>query len=1101
MPNPLDSLRGGNTTSGNPLDTLRNSSPYRIGGKADLSTSQGLYELAQSQGGAVAQVANELYHPQTSILSTISNGLKSAFSGFINAISVPNEIVAGIISSDLTVGEAIDQHVKTSDVLFGKQDPNASIYGKVGQFLARTATDILLDPLTYLTFGAGSGILGLRSGAQVALGIKAGAATGKGAYELATLSKEGQQIFNTLSKVVSQSEGDLAYNMIKTGDKNLDLAGDELQKLLKESIDAPLKPDFAKQALTNLMENNPSLATDLIDKGGIKYFGKSILSGQRAASIIKMIPGMTKLDEVTEQSRLALSSLFNSNVIKDQQGNWTRLPSGISEFFQKGTDLLAARGDTKMKALDNIVQAHGLNDTEAEFLTAAVEHSMLPTDPRLAKAMKDMLGYSEQDWEQLVKAGLLSKEVRIENFVPHMNVKAKVGKLNFGGTSVATGANILRKVARYSNAKTGEEIVGHADDLGLKVSELNNNLFTDAAGNEFTRTVEPIHKIADNKEFNELEGTLLNNPKAAAKMLEDMRQDGFKDFDPNIVTAWAARGLKNTKAGFMKDFLKDLAQQYGKEASTADGRFVRINAANISKDTQMINFLGKDGELVFHPAVAARVEQMGKSIMSDDSTMAFLKTYDSLQNMWKATVTSVFPAFHGRNAISNVLNNYLDIGLNAINPKIHTMASKMIYWDRQMSKLAVDSLSSDVKKAAAAKSQLSQMSQKSVFTDASGYDWTVGELRQVAKNNNIAFTSNIVNSSDVRGGPQQIAERLFSPDTAKDIVTGARNASLKSRAKAAVTYPFRKGQDVVGKTVEEQGRMINFIANLRKTGDVTMAARRTKQFLFDYGNLTGFEKSVMKRLVPFYTFTRKNIELQARTLMTAPGRISAEAHAISTLGETISGGQQLSDEEKAALPDWIKSGIGILTKKNGDQINLIANFGTPLEAPFQALQGNVLLGSVSPLLRLPIEQMSGYSFFQGKPLSEVTNASAFQRAPQVLKDLIGFTELKGTKSDGTPYTWYVALHPEMMNLVLNLPPTTRVFTALKQMDAVDISSQAKTLQQITGLRPYSFDLQRERDKREKEMMGQLEDVLTKAGVTAQFKRTFIPKAKKKELDL
>lgn len=1095
MPNPLDSLRGG-ATSGNPLDSLRGSNPYRIGGKADLSSSQGLYMLAQQQGGAVAQAAAELYHPQTSILSTLAAGFKGAFSNFIDTISAPNEIVAGIISPNITVGEALDNHVKTSDVLFGKSDPNASIYSKTGQFLVRTATDILLDPLTYVTFGAGSGFLGLRSTAEIALGAKAGAETGLGAYELARLSTKGQDIFTTLQKVESQVRGDTAYQMLKTGDHTLDLAGEELQKLLKLTVDSELRPDYAKQAMTNLLENSPSLARDLIDKGGIKFFGQSILSGQRISIISKMIPGMTKLDEVTQQSRYALQSLFNTNIIKDQKGVWTRLPSGMVEFFQKGADLLAARGDTKMKSLESIVNAHNLSDVESEFLTAAVEHSMMPRDPRLAKAMQDMLGYSETDWQELVKSGHLSKEVRLENFVPHISVKANVGRVGFGGLSQTTGATQLRKVAKYTNAKTGEAVTGHADALGLTSSGVNDNIFHDAAGNEFTRSVEPIHKIATPEEFDVLEGTLLKNEKEAAKMLNDMRQDGFRGFDPNITTAWAARGLKNTKATFMREFLHEAGQQFGKNAKEADSRFVRINAESISRDTATISMLGKDGELVFHPAFAARVEEMGKSIMTDDATLGFLKTYDSLQNMWKATVTSIFPAFHGRNAISNVFNNFLDIGLHAMNPRIHTVASQMIYWDRQLNKLATHSLSSDVSKADAAKSQIAQLLQKEAFVDVSGHSWSVGELRQVAKNNNIAFTTKSgVASSDTVAA----AHPLFALDSAKDIVTGAHGASAGARVKAAATYPFRKGQDVVGKSIEDQARMVNFIANLRKTGDVTMAARRTKQFLFDYSNLTNFEKNVMKRLIPFYTFTRKNLELQARTLLTAPGRVSAEVHAIGTLGEIISGGQQLTDEEKKALPDWIKSGIGVLAQRHGNQVTLLQGFSTPLEQPFQALQANQLLGSISPLVRLPVEQLAGYSFYQGKPLSEVTNASAFQRAPKVVQDLIGFTKISGKNSNGQPYTWYVSLHPEMMNLVLNLPPTTRVFGALKQMDAVDVPEQAKIIQQLTGVKPYSFDLEHERAKREKEMMNKLEDLLTKAHVTAQFSRTFIPKKQKSAL--
>lgn len=273
-----------------------------------------------------------------------------------------------------------------------------------------------------------------------------------------------------------------------------------------------------------------------------------------------------------------------------------------------------------------------------------------------------------------------------------------------------------------------------------------------------------------------------------------------------------------------------------------------------------------------------------------------------------------------------------------------------------------------------------------------------------------------------------------------------------------------------------------------------MAARQTKQFLFDYGNLTNFERNVMRRVLPFYTFTRKNLELQARALITTPGRIAAEVHAATTLGEIISGGETLTDAEKEKMPDWIKSGMTILTKKNGTQVSILRNLGTPLEAPFQMMQANNVLGSVSPLLRVPVELAGGYSFFAGKPLSEVTNASAFQKAPQVIKNMIGFTTI--TKEDGEQ--WNVALRPEMMHLILNLPPTARVWSTLNTMQSQDLTTQEKTIAGLIGTKISTIDLEEEAAKKEKVLRRQLEDLLNDAGIVAKFSRTFIPKTEEEK---
>lgn len=1051
--------------------------------ETDLNSPQGLLYLASQQGGSVSSAAQELVHPSTGILSTIGNGFKNAFKEFVDVISVPSEVVAGVLSPNLTVGQAISQHTAVSDVVFGKKDPKASIYQKTGSFLLRTAVDILTDPLTYVTFGSGIGFAGLRAGSRVALQKTAAEFIGKEAGAVAHLSSEGQEVFNFMKKTERQLSGSTAAEIVKTGDTTLDMAGDELKKLMSMTLDAPLRDNYAIKAMSNLLEVKPALAETLLDKGGVKVFGKTILSGQRINSTMKLIPGMTLLDHLTAQPRLAISSLVDPTVVKAGK-EWVRLPGEYVDMHQKWADIAGARADGKMRSLDDIVKEFKLSETEGRFLMAAVEHKMLPQDARLAGAFKASIGYTDQDWADLVANGLLSKEVRMEGWAPHMLVDNRVGSVAWKmPPTTKSGAEQLRKIARYVSDTTGEEVVGHADALGLTANKEVKDQFIGAAGQTYTRVPEPIHNIKGEDQFKELEGTLLHDPKKAAQMLDEMRQSGFEIFDDNFITAMAARSLKNSKAVSMKNFLQDLAQSFGHDAAVADSRYQTISSKGVKDASdELINIMGKEGELLFHPAIAAHVEKYMGSVINDDATMEFLKAFDSIQNMWKATVTSIWPAFHGRNAISNVLNNFLDLGTQVLNPQLHTVSMQMIKADRQLTRLAT-SMVGDGAKSTAAKAEFDALSRKVAFKDATGYDWTMGELRQVAKNSNIAFTSRIVTSGDVMGGPDKIAKALFHDST------------LVGKGKSAVSAPFRFGQDVVGRTIEEQARLVNFIANLKNTGDVTLAARRTKQFLFDYSNLTNFERTFMKRLMPFYTFTRKNLELQARALMTTPGRIAAEIHAINTLGEVISGGDNLTDEERSVLPDWIKSGVSILTKKNGDQINLIANLGTPLESVFQTMQSNVLLGSISPLIRLPLEQAAGYSFFQGKPLSEVTNASAFTRAPKFLKDMIGYTEVTGKRTDGTPFTWSVALHPEMMNLILNLPPTTRVYTALKQMDAVDISGQAKIFQQITGVRPYSFDLAQEQQKRQNEMKTKLEDLLTKAGITAQFSTTYVPKDK------
>ncbi|MBU0476392.1 hypothetical protein KKB68_00005, partial [Patescibacteria group bacterium] len=562
--------------------------------------------------------------------------------------------------------------------------------------------------------------------------------------------------------------------------------------------------------------------------------------------------------------------------------------------------------------------------------------------------------------------------------------------------------------------------------------------------------------------------------------IENINADFGKEFfDPNVIKTSAQRMVVSARATTAYDFFRETASSFGVAIKNAPTNYIETSVKELKG-------------FAFHPAIAKQLDSFGGRMIGDEATNTLLKAFDKAQNIWKASVTTMFPAFHGRNAISNVFLNYLDIGLNAINPARHAVATELLYKNHQYEKLT--RLAYGVgEEATRAKTELSNLLSSKVLTDRFGNAYTFGELRSLIKNNRVAFSNEFLGVMDISEG---ITEKLG----ATTLKTGERAVQYTKKAiPLSSEFVGYKAGRAVGNAIEQEARLVNFVSNLRKTGDPLLAAQRTKQFLFDYQNLSPFERAFMRRLIPFYTFTRKNLEVQVSTLLTAPGRIGAEIKALTTIGDVL-GGAKLSEEDKAKLPDWVKQGIGFLAQKKGETITMFGSFQTPLEQPFAAFQPNQLLGSISPFIKVPLEQASGYSFFYGKPLSEVDNAAGFASplVPQAVRDFIGFQKITGTKKDGTPFTWYVALNPERMNLLTNLPPTSRVFSALKQVSNQDIAPGYRVLQQLVGVRPYTFDLEKEERKRENETKKKLEDLLNNAGVIYKFEITGIPKENKQQ---
>lgn len=1025
----------------------------------DPNSSEGLLAIANAHGGAVAEAANELAHPTTGILSTVGNGLKKSLSTFIDVLSLPSETLAGALSADYTISQAIKKNITPSDIIFGQQEKYGTLMTKTGSFLTRTAVDIMLDPLTYVTFGTGkAGLLAAQGATKIPLGVKAAEQIGKEAAHAAVVSRTGQNLYSLLKKVEGQAKGftkmdqltggtkiaqDIAKATGLSADEAYDFTKTELKEVLEETIDAPLNIDFAKKAMSSLLEKYPQLAETLLDKGGIKFFGQTILSGQRISAATKMIPGMTLLDNATAPVRNSIQALFDPEMVKLSNGQWQRIPDEGTWLMQSAKDLAESMKDGRINKLGDIVKANKLNTNEAAFLLASVEARKVPTDARLANAYKQLMGFNKDEFAALRKAGIPISF--LDKHVPHILVKGTAKVLPFSlPPSTKVAANIKRT--------------------------MDGTIFNADAG-----------------QLEAIEGALLSKEaEKANKMLQELKTEGFEIFDDNIVTALARRSVDNTKAITTKNFLDALPAHFAQTADVAPDGWVPLNLSQFKKEEEFFNAIGQSANaLRFHPAIAARVEKFLGSVVNDDATNEALKAFDSLQNFWKASVTSIFPAFHGRNAISNVFMHFNDLGLNSFNPKNHAVATQIVATDRNLNKLQLEMMKPNPKEGTA--EEIAKIMTRKVFTDATGFEWTYGELHRVMKNNNIAFNRNIVGSLDVTKGTDSLVSDLF-PTTQKDIKSIIKRQTSDGGQNFVA---FKAGREV-GRAIEEQARALDFVVNLQKTGDVQLAALRTKQFLFDYQNLTAFEKTFLRRIMPFYTFTRKNIEMQVKTFMTTPGVTAAQVTALTNLGDAIAG-DKLTDEEEAALPDWIKTGINILRKKEGNLVEIYGSLGTPLEASFSALQPNNMLGSLSPLMRVPVEMASGYNFFQGKAISEVTNASAFKHAPQPIKDLIGYTEVKGRNSNGQTYNLSMSLRPEMMHLFLNLPPTTRVLTAIRQMTNENVEEDSRVLQALIGLRPYSFDLEQEAQKRENEMKKKLSDLLTSAGITAQFSRTFIPK--------
>jgi len=88
-----------------------------------------------------------------------------------------------------------------------------------------------------------------------------------------------------------------------------------------------------------------------------------------------------------------------------------------------------------------------------------------------------------------------------------------------------------------------------------------------------------------------------------------------------------------------------------------------------------------------------------------------------------------------------------------------------------------------------------------------------------------------------------------------------------------------------GMAIEDNSRIAVFLDQIAKGKSFKDASRSVRKYLFDYTELTDFEKKVMRRLWPFYTWSRKNIPLQIESLITQPRKYQIYSKGTRAFGE------------------------------------------------------------------------------------------------------------------------------------------------------------------------------------------------------------------------
>jgi hypothetical protein len=193
------------------------------------------------------------------------------------------------------------------------------------------------------------------------------------------------------------------------------------------------------------------------------------------------------------------------------------------------------------------------------------------------------------------------------------------------------------------------------------------------------------------------------------------------------------------------------------------------------------------------------------------------------------------------------------------------------------------------------------------------------------------------------------------------------------------------------------------------------ASDKTNSVFFDYENVTAFEKHVMKRIFPYWTFFSRNFQQWLEHGLDADniGRVAK----IIKPGQNL--GRPLTQEERIETPDWLlEKGARVGSDANGN-MNFVFQPNLSIFDAINTVQdpGGSFLGKLSPVLKFAGENIVNREAFgrdvpvrptESKPKKRVLD-SAFTGLAEVLpfdilENLGIYRDENGKMFTNNPYT-------------------------------------------------------------------------------------------------
>ena len=615
-------------------------------------------------------------------------------------------------------------------------------------------------------------------------------------------------------------------------------------------------------------------------------------------------------------------------------------------------------------------------------------------------------GVSAEAWAKLMRAQRMGKDIqrlggqRALEF--STGILDDIKKLTKGGIINDTDvAKVLEAVERRSfgaslPAKTHglwKKLTGYADDIAKKRKVVGKTLLDDDQYSYWLHTlskpeIETLRKTGLDIGFKEYATKTASDitrkyVKVGGKIQKLSKSQQNKLIKQGIKIEQVSIDEINKVLGreFFSTDIPWTSYVMGRRMAKAEGGQVFFDmASEIGSKKPLKGWIKSTAPelkgLHFPAQIVDEIDKIRKVFTGEPQAKEFLRWFDKIQNTWKLWTLGPFPAYHFRNIIGNTWNNYLG---GVVNPGVYKQALKL-----QMKKLRNIALTPDETKL-----------------------WAMAEKFGVLG----------------RGIMRAELPQMGAP-------------ALKPTLGRKLGAPAIRGMQMGGH-IEDNARLAHFIDKIRKGWSAEEAAISVKKYLFDYGDLTGFEQNVMKRLMPFYTWTRKNIPLQLESLIKTPGRPMLLE---KTRQEAY---RRVGNPPEEFMPEYIRERMPFFLGKQKKEYTYF-----PMESwiPFADLMKvtperakDVVGELLTPVLKIPLEMAANKMWYFNRPIEDY---------PGEMEEFL--------KVDMPAHLVYLARNVRVLSEIHRLVGYKRKAIAAPP----EPSRFEKGLRAVTGIKAARYDIQK-----------------------------------------